>query len=163
MQVQPQQIVDPLLSFPDEVNIAEFNESTEEEQLQVVDKISQLNYIQSLIYSAPKISEIVIDEPYFEEGEFGLSADEAAAATIELRDSPEFQKRMQTLNQLDRKLDDSIQQFMLDTSIEFGVLQDLENTADPNDDNQTDIVQRAEKYASEFKERVNKCKHSNNI
>lgn len=131
--------------------------------MQLVEEVSELHYIQSLVYTAPKVSDIVMDEPYFEEGEFGLTADQAAQATIELRESPEFQKHINTLVNLDQQLDEKIQNFMLDASIEFGILNELEKSADPNDDEETDIVLRAEKYTSEFKERVNECKKSNNL
>lgn len=136
---------------------------TDEQQLQLVEEMSQLQYMQSLIYSAPKLSDIVLDEPYFEEGEFGLTAEQAALATSELRESPEFQKRMQSLANLDHQLDQGIRSCMLDASIEFGLLNELQNTSDPNDDNETDIVSRVEKYASEFKDRVKECKKLNNL
>lgn len=126
--------------------------------MELLDKVTQLKFIQSLIYTAPKISDIVADNQTFEEGEFGLNAEEACTLTAGLRESPEYTKYVQTMENLDQQLDEKIQNFMLDTSIQFSMLDELQKSDDPNGDNDTDIVERAEKYTSEFKERINQCK-----
>lgn len=111
-------------------------------------------YLQSLVYGGPRLQDAVTIEPMLVAGDFGLAADEAAAANEEIRQSPEYGRYMAHMESLDRNLERGIRKIMLDASIEFGMLSDLEKYADPNGDNETDIVKRVERYAAEFKSRL---------
>lgn len=114
-----------------------------------------IKHLQSLVYGGPRLEDTVSDVPSLEAGDFGLTADEAAAINKDIAASPEFQRHIERMHSIDREFEQRIRSIMLDASIEFGLLDELERNGDPNDDNETDIVERVEKYAAEFKSRVN--------
>lgn len=119
-----------------------------------VDPITfDLKYLQSLVYGAPRPS-VITNEPMIEAGDFGLAADEAAAVNEDIKQSPAYQRHIAAMEATDRQLEEGIQRIMLDASLEFGMLHELETNGDPNGDNESDILERVERYTSEFKSRL---------
>lgn len=114
-----------------------------------------IKHLQSIVYGGPRLEDTVSDVPSLEAGDFGLTADEAAAINEDIAASPEFQRHIERMHAIDRQFEQRLRSIMLDASIEFGLLDELERNGDPNDDNETDILERVEKYAAEFKSRVN--------
>lgn len=84
-------------------------------------------------------------------GDFGIDASDIDAVNAEIRESPEFRRHIERMEKLDRGIEDGIRKIMLDASIEFGMLDDLEKYGDPNGDEETDMLKRVEQYAAEFK------------
>lgn len=117
-----------------------------------------LKYLQSMVYGAPPCPSYS-NEPMIEAGDFGLSA-----ADAEIKQSPEYIRHLKSMEAADRQLDEGIGRIMLDASLDFGMLHELETNGDPNGDNDTDILERVEQYASEFKSRLTdeqrQCFHS---
>lgn len=111
-----------------------------------------LKYLQSLVYGAPR--PCFTNEPMIEAGFFGLTAAEAEVVNENIKRSPEYQRHIASMEATDRQLDEGIQRIMLDASLEFGILNELEKYGDPNGDNDTDILERVERYSSEFKSRL---------
>lgn len=112
-----------------------------------------LKYLQSLVYGAPPCPSYS-NEPMIEAGDFGLSAADAEAISTEIKQSPEYIRHLKSMEAADRQLDEGIGRIMLDASLDFGMLHELETNGDPNGDNDTDILERVEQYASEFKSRL---------
>lgn len=113
-----------------------------------------LKHLQSIVYGAPRPP--ISDEPLIEAGAYGLDAEQAAAINEEIKQSPAYQAHLRTLHKIDRQLEEGIQRIMLEASVEFGVLQELERKAEEDGAAggdaaaDEDIVAQAERYTAEF-------------
>lgn len=109
-----------------------------------------LKHLQSIVYGAPR-PPFVGDDPLIEAGAYGLDAEQAAAINEEIKQSPAYQAHLRTLHNIDRQLEEGIQRIMLEASVEFGVLQELERKeAEGAGGGGEDIVAQAERYTAEF-------------
>lgn len=118
-----------------------------------IEEICSFEYIKNLIIEGPKLSDVAASDIY---GQLNIMPIDEELDTQE--GSPEYDKYIASLEDLDQQLYTKIEQALVTASLEFKVRDRLSEIDDPTGDDLTDVNVRAERYTAEFLERFEKFK-----
>lgn len=118
-----------------------------------MDQIGSFAYAKDLILSAANFGASGdINADLLSSSKLNDNDEDAKAAWT--TPSVEYEKMMSKMDALSRQLQTDVNDALLTASVESKMLHSLEQYGDPMGDNETDILERVEKYSADFLSRV---------